>query len=43
MAISSPMMVLGDKWIKTLLLASLLLFILELYSSSIPLGLSHHL
>lgn len=37
------MMVLGDKWIKTLLLAGSLLFIPELYFSTIPLGLGDHL
>lgn len=43
MAISSPMMTLGDKWIKTLLLAGSLLFIPDLCFSSIPLGLGDHL
>lgn len=43
MAISSPMTVSGDKWIKTLLLAGSLLFIPELLFSSIPLGLGDHL
>lgn len=43
MAISSPMMALGDKSIKTLLLAGSLLLIPELCFSSIPLGLGDHL
>lgn len=43
MTISTPMMALGKKWIKTLLLAGSLLFIPELIFSSIPLGLGDHL
>lgn len=43
MAISCPMMVLGDKWIKTLLLAGSLVFIPELCFSSVPLGCGDHL
>lgn len=43
MAISSPMTVSGDKWIKAPLLASSLLFIPELLFSSTPLGLGDRL
>lgn len=42
MAISSPMMVSGDEWTKTLLLSGLLLFIPELFLIH-PTGLGDHL